>query len=96
MSPWQIEQTLLERDLVLLLKYAEKRMLPTRRLQMQIARLCQITAGDPNKSLGDYLFDPPAPQGPDDNAAQFAGETLAAMGGGKVFVLGRKRKQRAA
>jgi len=95
MTPWQVEECLSERDLVMLLKYAEKRMLPTRRLQMQIARLCQITASDPSKRLGEYLFDPPD-QEPEADVAHLAGETLADMGGARVYVLGRKKKQRAA
>lgn len=96
MLPHELEALLPERDLTMLMKSAEKRMLPSRRLQMQIARLCQITANDPSKPLGDFLFDPPKPE-TDQDLAQVAGETLADMGGGgKVYVLGRKKKLRAA
>lgn len=95
MTPNEVAERLLERDLAMMLKYAEKRMLPTRRIQMQIARLCQITAGDASKTLGEFLFDPPVPIDPAEEA-HTAGETLADIGGGgRVYVLGRKKKARA-
>lgn len=65
--------------------YAQKRMLPTRRLQLTIARVAQAHAG--GGKLADFLFDPvEAKPTPTD-----AGDALAAAGG--VGVKRRKKKR---
>jgi len=74
--------------------YAQRHMLPTRRLQLQLALIAQATARDPKATLQDFLFDyvpPPAPG----EEVEAAGNALADMaGGGNVVVLGRKKKDK--
>lgn len=51
-----------EDDLATLVEYAKKRMLPGRRLEVMIARLCMYMdaymGGRKNAALADYLLDP--------------------------------------
>lgn len=56
-------------------RYAARRMLPTRRLEMQLAQIAlQVArlAGVPNVSLEDFLFDPDDAAGQDDPTAEEA------------------------
>jgi len=55
--------TMTEHELVDWMKYANRYMLPTRRLQVQLAHIGMLIAGYmggvKNPKLADYLFDPP-------------------------------------
>lgn len=84
MLPGELADRLTEADFMMLSAYAQKRMLPTRRLQLTIARVAQAHAGG---KLADFLFDPvEAKPTPTD-----AGDALAAAGG--VGVKRRKKKR---
>lgn len=72
-------------------KYAEKYMLPTRRIQMQLARIAQIQASN-GRPLGEFLFDPPGIQPHSD--LDLASAEVANITGARIRVLGQKRKQR--
>lgn len=72
-------------------KYAEKHMLPTRRIQMQLARIAQIQASN-GRPLGEFLFDPPAIERYSD--LDLASAEVANITGARIRVLGQKRKQR--
>lgn len=61
MPAHELAQRLPEREFVLYQHYAAKRMLPWRRIQLQLARLSMIVAaanGAKNIELSDFLFDP--------------------------------------
>ncbi len=50
-----------ERDFLLYQKYAEKRALPLRRIELHLAQICSVMAqlqGNKNSTLSDFLFDP--------------------------------------
>lgn len=72
-------------------KYAEKHMLPTRRIQMQLARIAQIQASD-RRPLGDFLFDPPPINR--NSELDLATTELVNITGTGFRVLGQKRKLR--
>lgn len=72
--------TLPLRELVLYQHYAAKRLLPARRLSLQLARLCmlvdQTMGGAKNVKLADYLFESSDEvEVPEDEAADFFGFT---------------------
>lgn len=95
MTPSQVEASLLERDLVMLMKYAERHLLPARRLQLQVARVAQYVHADSTKPLSHYdIASIAAPAEPnEDETAEDVGAVFAATAGGNVVMLkGRKRK----
>lgn len=93
MLPNQIEEQLLERDLVMLREYANRRLLPSRRLQLQTAMVVQYLHADPTKPLSFYdVTTEPAPM-PEDTADDI-GSLFAAVAGGNVFKLGQGRKKK--
>lgn len=93
MPPGQVANSLLERDLAMLLKYAEKHLLPHRRMQLQLAKVAQYVHADSTKPLSHYIvgFPQAANDGPDDTAED-VGSIFAAVSGGNVVMLkGRKK-----
>lgn len=61
-TPQELKETLLASDYDLIGHYTNKRYLPSRRIELQLARVCQLIAqtmgGAKNAKLSDFLFDP--------------------------------------
>ena len=96
MTPSQVEENLLERDLILMSLYARKHMLPARRLQRQMAMVAQLVHADPTRPFSFYDVSlwgiTPVVEDADDG--DLLG-LLAASGGGNVVQLSRTRKKKA-
>lgn len=66
--PHEIEERLPEADFVALMRYASRRMLPVRRLELMLARVCLTVAQSQGAkgeagaplTLSDFLFEPPS------------------------------------
>lgn len=77
----------------MLREYANRHMLPGRRLQMQVAKVVQYVHGDATKTLSYYdILAKPAPA-PEDDAEEI-GSMFAAVTGGNVIKLGQGRKRK--
>lgn len=64
-------------------QYAQKRLLPSRRIELYLAQLAQIQAGG---KLDDFLLKPATPEAEAPTADESAA-FLGSVGGGKVHVL---------
>lgn len=95
MLPNEVEEGLLERDLMMLRQYANRHLLPTRRLQLQMMKIAQYVHADPTRPLSfyDVLVVPPVGEAIDDGAEE-VGSVLAAVSGGNVIKLGQGRKKK--
>ena len=71
----------------MMLQYAARRMLPTRRMQMMLAQQARISSGT-DQPLAAFLFEPQAPK-----KQASVGEVMAGIGG--VGVKRRKRRKAA-
>lgn len=98
MTPSQVAERLSERDLAMMMQYQARYLLPTHRLQKQLALIAKVTLGG-NVSIDDLMvrYRPevvaPASDAPE---AMVAASFFAGITGGKVRVLGLKRKAREA
>lgn len=102
MLPHEVEERVPARDLAMMMIYGNRNMLPSRRLQMQVAFLCQITASDKNRTLGEFdivaLLQKAREQAKKIDAAtaeaHSAANAFSAMTGKGIIVIGRKRRER--
>lgn len=67
-------RTLPESELREWLSFARRRMLPSRRLELYLARICLLIAqtmgGNKDAVLKEFLFDPPEPEPPRTHVAE--------------------------
>lgn len=88
-----LEQGMSQREYLRWLRYALKKDLPQRRLEMQLANIAKWIAqsmGYDDLTLRDFLFD--APARPSETVATVA-PVLGAITGRKVFKLSQGRKR---
>ncbi len=87
-----LSQTMTERELGQWQRYAEKKLLPMRRLEYYLARLSAavVSAVGGNASVRDFLLD--APPVPEDTAETGATAIGMVAGGRKVIHLGKRRR----
>lgn len=93
MTPSQVAANLLERDLALMQAYARKRLLPTRRLQLQMAVAAQAAHGS-GAPLRAFDVDGAGQEAvvAKDDTPEEVGSVFAAVSGGNVVMLkGRKK-----
>jgi hypothetical protein len=102
MMPHEVIQKLPERDLAMLMVYAQRYMLPQRRMQVQMALAAQVMASG-TRPLADFdiLYVLDASRKAMEHAeranaqAHDTANLFAGMTGKGIVVVGRKRRERA-